>query len=234
MRRFILMLVLLVGGVATAVWYLRVAEVKVVGVSSLSTRAIVEASGLEPGDRILWERMSVAERRIERIPAVADAVAERSLPSTVVLRIREREPIALLDGASQLVVDADGVIFPIGEADVPAVLTGWKGRARAGERVDPASRTVLEAMSDFPSVLRDGGRRLVIADGTFTLVISDTTEIRFGVLRDLGAKAEVAMAVLRAEEGNPLAYVDVRSPTVPVSRPRGVPTPQAPSPTPSS
>src|SRR5688500_10945839 len=125
-------------GLIAAVYLLRVDEVKVTGARTLSPRTVVEASGLRPGDRILWERLSVAERRVERLPAVADVVAERSLPGTVILRIREREPVARLDTAPTLGVDAEGMVFELGDREVKAVLTGWEGRALPGRRVDRA------------------------------------------------------------------------------------------------
>lgn len=233
MRRIWLLFALVAIGLGAAVWFLRIAEVKVEGASSLSPRAIVEASGLAPGERILWERLSVAERNIEKIPGVADAVAERRLPSTVVLRVIEREPIARLDSVPQFVVDGEGVMFPAGESDVRAKLYGWKGKARLGGRVDSRSRTVLEAFARFPGAITRYGRRIRLADDGFTLTLSGGTEIRFGVLRDLEAKAQVAQAILRQERGRRLAYIDVRSPTVPVSMdqapPTPLPTPSAPT-----
>lgn len=233
MRRFWLLFTLVVAATGTAVWFLRIEEIRVDGAVSLSPKEIVEASGLEPGERILWERLSIAERRIEELPAVAEVVAERMLPSTVVLRVRERLPLARLDTADDLVVDADGVIFDAGEAQVRARLYGWKGTAEPGERLDARSRTILEAFPRFPDVLVEFARRLYAGE-RFRLTLSDRTEIRFGVLRDLEAKAEVAAAVLaeerRRDPGAQLAYIDVRSPTVPVARPRATPTP-VPSPT---
>ncbi len=238
MRRFWLLIVLFVAGVASAVWFLRIDEIRVEGLRTLSAREIVEASGLEPGERILWERLSVAERKIEAIPAVADAVAERILPATVVLRIIEREPVAQLDSVPQLVVDAEGVMFPLGDADVRAKLYGWKGEPTPGGRIDSRTRTVLEAFGNFPQVIVDYARRLRLSRDGFTLTLSGGTEVRFGPLRDLEAKAQVATAILRHERGEDplrrLAYVDVRSPTVPVSREVAPPTPSVgPSPVPS-
>lgn len=224
MRRFVLLTVLFVAGVTAAVWFLRIEEVKVVGARSLSARVVVDASGLEPGQRILWERLSLAERRVEAVPAVADAVAERSLPSTVVLHVIEREPIARLDGARHLAVDTEGVVFPAGERRVEAVLYGWKGKPRPGSRVDAASKVALDAIGRLPSRIGDRTRKIRVGN-TLTLVLLGNTEIRFGLMRDLDAKAKVAEAVLVAERGRKLAYIDVRSPSVPVSRERTAETP---------
>jgi cell division protein FtsQ len=230
-RSFVLLTLLLVGGLVAAVYFLRVDEVRVTGLHTLPARSIIDASGLRPGDRILWERLTAAERRVEKIPAVADAVAERVLPSTVVIHVREREPLARLDGATQLAVDAEGTVFPVGQADVKPVLYGWKGsdgkrKPRPGSELDTASIVVLDAYSRFPEFLRTWGRRLRIGK-TFELTLVGGTEIRFGVLRDLEAKAAVAEAVIKREkrDGETLAYVDVRSPTVPVARSVSTPAP---------
>ncbi len=223
-RTLALTVIVLVGSLGAAVYLLRVEQVRVTGVATLSARSVVQASGLRPGDRILIERLTAAERRIERIPAVADAVAERSLPSTVVIHVRERVPLARLDRARDLVVDMEGYVFAAGDRPVQPVLYGWKGRARPGARLDRSSRAVLDAYERFPPRLRDWGRRLRVG-GDFTLTLQGGTQVRFGLLRDLDAKARVAEAILRAERGQRLAYIDVRSPTVPVSRRRDAPTP---------
>jgi cell division septal protein FtsQ len=235
-RSFVLLVLLLVGGLIAAVYLLRVDEVRVTGLRTLPARAIIDASELRPGDRILWERLTAAERRIEQMPAVDDAVAERVLPSTVVIHVRERVPIARLDGATQLAVDAEGVMFPVGQAEVKPVLFGWKGadgstKARPGSRVDQSSAIVLDAWQRFPGFLQEWGRRLRVGK-TFELTLLGGIEVRFGVLRDLESKAAVAEAVIEREKkkGEDLAYVDVRSPTVPVARSVATPPPASPPP----
>ena len=234
-RTTVLVIVLMSAGLIAAVYLLRIGEVKVTGARTLSARTVVEASGLRPGDRILWERLSVAERRVEQLPAVADVVAERSLPGTVILRIQEREPVVRLDTAPKLGVDADGVVFELGDREVKAVLTGWEGRARPGRRVDRASSIVLRAYEEFPPVLRIWARRLTVGP-TFTLRLLGGPDIYFGGLRDLDVKAQVAARIIEVETGTRLEYVDVRSPRVPVARPAGAsPAPSgSPSPSPAA
>jgi len=231
-RAWLLVVLLLIAALAGAVEVLRIEEVRVSGISSLPAQAIVRASGLQVGDRILWERLTAAERRIEQIPAVAQATAERVLPGTVVLHVRERVPIARLDSAPQLVVDRSGYVFEAGEREVPAVLYGWKppgnGAIRPGVVLDRTSRIVLDAFPAFPQILQDRARRLRVGR-TFELTLAFGVEVRFGVLRDLETKAAVAEAVLRKESGKKLAYIDVRSPSFPVSRERSAATP-SPSP----
>ena len=234
-RRFLILPLLLVTGVTIAVYVMRVDQVRVTGIRSLSARDIVRASGVRTGERILWLRLTEAERRIERIPAVASAVAERSLPGTVVIRVRERVPLARLDGARELVVDTHGVVFAGRGEPVAPVLYGWKGPKRAGEwkgsapiaegaRVDVRSRRVLDAIPRFPSALRESARKIVV-EPSVVLTLRGGTQIRFGSINDLEAKAQVAQAILASERGQPVEYVDVRSPSVPVAKRRAPPTP---------
>lgn len=230
-RLAVALLFLLVAGVSLAVYALRVDRIVVRGIRALPAHAIVDASGLEPGQRILWVRMSAAERQIEKIPGVADAVAERQLPATVVIHITERVPLARLDGARNLFVDAHGVIFPETDERVNLVLYGWKatpsgneGPARPGMRVDARSRAFLAALPDFPEILRTAGRKARMQPSLVLSVVGGI-EIRFGAPIDLDSKARVAAAILAKERGRKLAYIDVRSTRVPVSREKGPPTP---------
>jgi cell division septal protein FtsQ len=230
-RLVVALLFLVVAGVSLAVYALRVDRIVVRGIRALPAHAIVDASGLAPGQRILWVRMSAAERQIEKIPGVADAVAERKLPATVVIHITERVPLARLDGASHLFVDADGVIFPETQERVNLVLYGWKGRPRPGLRVDARSRAFLAALPEFPQILRTAGRKARMQP-SLVLTVVGGIEIRFGAPIDLDSKARVAAAILAKERGRKLAYIDVRSTRVPVSREKGPPTP-TPAPTPA-
>lgn len=229
------LLTLVTAGVA-AVWMLRIEEVRVSGLRSLSAADVIAASGLEPGERILWVRLSEAARRVERLPGVADAVAERRLPAAVVITVRERAPVARLDGARELAVDERGVIFDAQDQGVAAVLYGWSGKARPGAEVDARSRRVLEALASFPLVLQERARKVVVGP-SFVLTLAGGTQVRFGSLGHLEAKADAAVAVLEAERGQRLEYIDVRSPSAPVSRTRATPTPAptlAPTPAPRS
>lgn len=230
-RLVVATLTLLIAGVAYAVYTLRVEEIRVTGVRTLDPRQVIEASGLTGGERILWIRLSSVARRIERMAAVDAVTAERSFPQTIVLRVRERVAVARLEGRSGLGVDAQGRVFPSTEAALP-LIEGWTGPGRPGGAVDEASFRVLRAYASFPERLRRSAGRIVVGP-PMTVVLRDGTEIRFGVHDDLARKAQVADAVLAAEAGRDLAYIDVRAPGVPVSRRREPPTPAPTTPPPA-
>jgi len=224
-RRLVVALVItLVAGVAYAVYSLRIEQIRVTGLRTLDPKQVIEQSGLRGGERILWVRLSAVVRRLEEIPAVASATAERSFPQTVVIHVRERTPIARLDAPAQLAVDGRGRLFSSSAAAKLPVVEGIRGTVRAGATVERDARVVLGAFSVFPESLRTRTARIAVGPPV-VLLLTDGTEVRFGSLADLDRKARVAEAILRAEVGQELAYVDVRSPSVPVSRKREPPTP---------
>jgi cell division protein FtsQ len=226
-RLWFFLFVLVIGALVYAVYTLKISEVRVVGLRSLPAKTVIDASGLRPGDRILWVRLTSAERAVERIPAVETAVAERSLPGTIVIRITERTPVARLDSAPQLAVDARGVTFDVGSVDVKPVLHGWRGKAKAGVTLDVRTREVLAAFPEFPDLFHVWTRQITVRPSVvFTLL--GGTEVRFGALADLPLKARAAEAVMHSQTGTKLVYVDVSSPSAPASRDT---TPITPAPT---
>lgn len=214
---------LIVATVALGVYALKIDQVRVTGLQTLSAQSVVKQSGLRPGERILWVRLSSATRLVEQLPSVADAVVERKLPSTVVIRVRERLPLVRLDSAPEFVSDHTGRLFAADTAVVPT-LSGWKTKAKAGAELDSITRYVLRAFDRFPREFAKRVQQIKVGP-PLVMVLDNGTEVRFGRLEELDDKAAAAHAVLREEGYKPLAYVDVRSATVPVVRDKAPATP---------
>jgi cell division protein FtsQ len=232
-RLFVIVLLLLVGAVGAAVYTLRIEAIRVTGTQIVSPEAVKRASGLGIGERILWVRLSPATRRIEQLPQVASASITRSLPHTVVITIRERMPVAHLNGRPDLATDESGHVFPVDPAERLPVLDGWHRPGKPGKidaPLDDVSRYVLYAFARFPRTIRERTAEITVGP-PFSLVLTDGTQVRFGRLTDLERKARAAKAVLDLERGKKLGYVDVRAPSVPVSGPRRAATP-SPAPAP--
>lgn len=226
-RRIAVMVLVVAGaaGALAATW--RVTAIRVEGAEHLSPEAVLGEAGLSGGERMLLTRFGEIEERVEGLPAVRRATVHRRLPSTIVISIRERRPVARLGGIEDLVADPEGVAFegPSGTS-LPA-LVGWDGEARGGARLEPPGPRVLSAFAAFPDELRAATTRIELGR-ELTLVLEDGTEVRFGRPVELEAKGAAASAVLRDAMGReaPLAYVDVRSPRAPVARDREPPPPE--------
>lgn len=222
--------ILLGAGVGYAIYSLRVTAVRVVGAKTVATNDVVAAAGLHGDERILWTQMSRIAGRVRRVPGVASARADRSLPGTVVITVVERTPLVRLDSHRGIAADRTGLLFPTGTDERIPLISKWHARPRAGERLDEYSRAVLHAWPEFPAGLRERARH--VRSGRSVVVRLDTgTEIRFGFPVDLEAKAQAAQAVMDAvgRRLRDLAYIDVRAPGAPASRRKGVPeaTPSA-------
>jgi cell division protein FtsQ len=224
MRRLTLLLILvMVGGVVAAAYTLRVTQVRVTGLKTIAAADVIRTSGVEVGQRILWIRLSAAARHVEQIPGVRRATATRTLPGTVVIHITERRAVAKLASTPDLVADSSGRVFSSPQKRGLPILDGWATRKGSRRALDTASRDVLRAYERFPLALRRPTRHIVVKP--FSLEMLGGIEVRFGRPDQLGAKVAAAIAVLRAEAGKPLDYIDVQVPTVPVVGPPPTPTP---------
>lgn len=73
---------------------------------------IEKAMGIKKGDPILKISLTELRQRLEQVESIKSAEVERSLPSTLYVRIIEREPVALWQHKGQLsLVDDNGVVM---------------------------------------------------------------------------------------------------------------------------
>lgn len=144
-------------------------RVEVVGAGRTSTEAVVEASGIQRGHRMLTLDEKGAARRVEALPWILEARVIREWPSGVRIAVTERVPAAAVlggePGAEELgwvdetgrvlqvggqVAGAEDLVTLIGLEEVPppgAELPGTAGdaltiAARARERVPGVLATV--------------------------------------------------------------------------------------------
>ena len=81
-------------------------------------RQIVQAAKVMPGQNIMRFDLKQIQANVERLPYVSEAVVERQLPDTLVIKITERQPLARLVGratelgaAEVFYIDREGVVL---------------------------------------------------------------------------------------------------------------------------
>jgi cell division protein FtsQ len=79
--------------------------------------ALLEASGLAPGENLFRLDLARAARALQSQPWVASARLERRLPGTVRVAITEHRPAALVRFGALYVLDEEGRIFKRAEPD---------------------------------------------------------------------------------------------------------------------
>ncbi len=102
----------------------RVVQVQVEGNRFLSREEAVQALHLSSTASV-WDDLETWEERLRRHPLVAEAEVDRRLPGTLVLRVMERMPVALVSNPALEPVDATGRFLPLDPAahrlDLPLI-----------------------------------------------------------------------------------------------------------------
>lgn len=192
-----------------ALWFtslVGVGEVAVEGNVELTAEQVRVAAEVGTGEPILSLDTDAVAAKVRELPRVADVEVSRSLPGTVLLRVTERTPVAVVqadDGAH--LVDRTGKDYATTSA-APAGLPVLKG---TGEEALASAVSVLVQLPDdlrreVLSVGSSGGTDLV-------LEMSAGREVRWGSAQDTPRKAAV-LDVLLTREGK---VYDVTSPELP-------------------
>jgi cell division protein FtsQ len=122
---------------ATASPMFTLREFRFTGLSHATEAELIRRSGLALGDNLFRADLPRAARAIESHPWIAAALIERRLPGTLLIRVEEHRPAALVQAGGIYVLDDEGRLFkkaaPEDGLDVP-ILTGlsrdaWEERA---------------------------------------------------------------------------------------------------------
>ncbi|MDP9329656.1 MAG: FtsQ-type POTRA domain-containing protein [Actinomycetota bacterium] len=193
--------------------------IRVEGQHRIGTEQVQRLAGLETGVNVFHLDTAAAEHNLEADPRVLVASVSTDLPSTVVVTITERLPVAVVTegaGSSDL-IGADGVVIgpATGNEQLPAIV------AADGASLDPdALRSSAAAAGAMDLILRRQVRSMVVQGGG-----SLELELRSGVTASLGEPTEILQkgqaleGVLRwaVTQSGTLASVDVSVPSAPTA-----------------
>jgi cell division protein FtsQ len=157
-----------------------ITKIDVSGCERREPAAIVTESGLALGANAFAVDLDAARARILADPWIAEASLGRRLPGTVVIRVIERKPAALVSLGDMFLATADGTPFKKADVSDPVelpVVTGICPESLAEDR-EGATRTIRRAIELSAEFERgEMGARLplqevhVAPDGTFALVV---------------------------------------------------------------
>jgi cell division protein FtsQ len=208
-------------------------RIEVRGVRHLSSAAVVEAAGVQPGTNLVRLSMDAVAADVERLPWVADAAAARALPSTLRIRVIERTPVAWYRGPDgPVLVARDGTALDVPEsppADVPVVGT-IPSVVAPGTPIDVPSDAFAVAASMDRSLLRHV-RAVVTAPADVRLRLRDGGRILYGPPTRLGKKNARLGALLRWARRRDVVVesIDLRVPEAPSLDPAGGGRPSPPA-----
>ena len=195
--------------------------IRVHGASHLTRSDVLGEAQIAVGVNVFMLDARAAERRLEADPWVADATISKHLPSTLVVDIQERSPVAVMESAGLLrLVAGDGTLLDAAAQGVslPLIASAEEalsepapaavhGAARAVARMTPALRAQIAQVS-------------ILADGTLRVDLRSGAQVSYGPAVDLVAKGEALQALLRwaSAQGTRIASADVRIPSAPTAR----------------
>jgi cell division protein FtsQ len=121
----------------------RIREIRLEGNRFLTVEEAAKAVAITPMASI-WDDLDPLEARLREHVLVDDVKAKRRFPGTLLLKVVERQPVALVPNPTLEPVDSTGSVLPIDPAkhqlDLPII--GFKGR-RPGEDLSAAERRLV-------------------------------------------------------------------------------------------
>jgi cell division protein FtsQ len=122
-----------------------VRKVIVEGTQYINRDKIIETAGIKQGKNLFDVNLPGVSRKLNMEFTARDFTIFRKLPDTIVIRVLERKPVALLNSGKLIGVDEDGVPLPHVGADMVSslpIITGIK----SGESLsDPKIKASLQA-----------------------------------------------------------------------------------------
>jgi cell division protein FtsQ len=216
--------------------YFKGRRIVIDGAHRLKRTEILRQTGIRAGANILAVNLPLVRKRLLAHPWVAEAQAQRQLPDTLILRIREQQPLAVVDLGRRFLINRDGQIFKaLGKSDprhLP-LITGldfgdFNPEGRPATRPFRAVMAVLQLGSMSKSVLPNAGIQRIAVDrdcGLTLLVADGRREIRLG-FKNYAVKYRRLATILGYLERNGAAsdfsWVDIQNINRVVVSPRGM------------
>jgi cell division protein FtsQ len=198
--------------------------IEVRGNRQLSERQVVTLSGARTGENLLTLSLDEIRRSLMRSPWVAAAEVTRSLPSTLVLRVRERSAVGWVqDPGGWAAVAGDGIVVHRGTGATPDGLISLgttTSSVSVGGRADGMDDVLRVAASLTPGLRRTVEEARSVG-GEIELVLEEGARVLYGEAESLRAKNAALASMLRYARNNQIEidYLDVRSPAAPALKP---------------
>jgi cell division protein FtsQ len=203
---------LVLGGLAWLVYgtsVLGVRDVRVTGTRTVSTIQVEQAAAVAMLEPLARVDLDAIRDRVQALPPVDRATVSRSWPSTVVVDVVEREPVAAVpDGKQFQLIDDDGVAYRTvtrAPAGLPLARLVAPGPGDVNTR---SALTVLAAIS--PEIRRQLVAVSVTAPARIQLQLRGGRTVVWGDDTASDTKSQVATALLR-RRGD---VIDVSAPSV--------------------
>ncbi|MCO8277331.1 FtsQ-type POTRA domain-containing protein [Actinoplanes sp. TRM 88003] len=203
---------LVAGGVVWLVYgtaVLGVRQVQVVGVQLLEPVQVEQAAAVAPDEPLARVDLDAVRTRVRELAPVDRVVVRRSWPSTLVVEVVERTPVAVVPQHGQFsVIDRAGVSYrqvKEAPAGLPLVRVDFPGPS------DPNTRSALTVLASLSEELREQVLAVSVATpAQIRLELRKDRTVVWGDDTQSETKSQVATALLK-QAGQ---EIDVSAPSV--------------------
>lgn len=214
---FFILLVLVTGYVLLRSPFFEVHRVQVRGNQFLSEEKIRSVADIGIGINIFKLDLAVASSNLKLVPMIKEAQVARSLPSTVVITVKERSPLGLLPTKEGFIeVDEEGVYLQKASAGTPGlpVITGVQGDIPNPGQVVRAERLgdALVVIGGLPGeAVANLSEVHVDEDGQIRIYTIEGIQCRFGSATEIQEKGAVFSQLLLElrKQGAKVKYIDL-------------------------
>lgn len=198
-------------------------RIEVHGTDHLTTTQVIDAADVSPDDNLILLSPEEVAGKVEAIPWVVDAVAERDLPSAVVIRVVERTAAGWFrDPEGAVVVARDGTVLerPDHHPDGLPGLGPWSAVLEAGDQI-PVGESALRVVASLSGALRGRISAGASTGSDVDLELRGGGTVRYGPPTRLSEKnaALVDMLAWASEKGIAVGTIDLRIPDAPTLHP---------------
>lgn len=195
-----------------------VRKVQVEGVTYADARLVDTVVQSLKGKSVLTVDTATAEARLEGDPWVADARISTYLPNRAVIEVSERIPVAWFLGVDNRarVIDVDGRVLAIvdGRPTQYLWIDGTGPNSSPGAVASDAYRAAGQIAISLPEELKPLVEKLgVSGPNAVTMTLVTGTVIDFGEPVDMRNKLVNVVVLLRRQDPNDIASIDVSSGT---------------------
>lgn len=209
----VLALLLLVGLVWSPLMSVR--DVRIEGAERLDPAAVQAALGDHVGEPIATVTEAGVGERLQAIPQIESFRLEVVPPSTMIVHIVERRPVAIIPGAAgESVIDAAGVV--LGGVDAG---TGSLPRLVGVEAGSPEFDAVATVLVSVPTEVLSTTQSIEApTPDDIRLTLASGQVVQWGGAEESRLKADVVAALIATQDPAVARVLDVRAPEHPVVR----------------
>ena len=192
-------------------WFL-IEDVKVTGTKRLTVAMVLDQAQVQVGQPLMAADPHKLHDRIMELPVVRQATVERGWPHTLLIKVSERKPIAVVpSNGSYIWVDEDGHVAGKSQVRPPKKIV---------VRAKPETKAIKAALEVYASVPKTWNALSISAKTQDSVVVQLHRNIRitFGSSDDLELKVKVA-GVLLEKVGNGNKLINVSAAYNPTVRP---------------